>query len=137
MSAATAALLVAAAACASTEAAPLEPQACEALKTERMRLVADGAKADMDRGPEWAKANLAPDRLGKIERLIALDEQLSFRCGEQLTARPVLKEPPKPPQPDKPPAEKQAAKPAGDLMDGLMPSAIPPPKKKSKPPAPN
>lgn len=78
-------------------AAPLEPEACAALRSEHQGLVADGAKSDMDRGPEWAKANLAPERLGKIERLIAVQEQLSFRCGELLTARPLIKEPPKPP----------------------------------------
>src|SRR5690606_2874631 len=75
-------------------AAPLEPEACAALKAEHKTLVAEGAKSDMDRGPAWAKANLAPERLGKIERLIAVEEQLSFRCGELLTARPAMKEPP-------------------------------------------
>lgn len=77
-------------------AAPLDPEACTALKTEHTSLVAAGAKSDMSRGPEWAKANLAPDRLEKIKRLITIQEQLSFRCGEQLTARPQIKEPPKP-----------------------------------------
>jgi len=76
-------------------AAPLEPEACATLKSEHQSLVAAGAKSDMDRGPEWARANLSPERLGKIERLIAVQEQLSFRCGEQqLTARPAIKEPP-------------------------------------------
>ncbi|WP_171946458.1 hypothetical protein [Hyphomicrobium sp. CS1GBMeth3] len=77
-------------------AAPLDPEACTALKTEHTSLVAAGAKSDMSRGPEWAKTNLAPDRLDKIKRLIAVEEQLSFRCGEQLTARPQIKELPKP-----------------------------------------
>lgn len=77
-------------------AAPLGPEACATLKTEYDGLVASGAKSDMDRGPEWAKANLAPDRLGKIERLMTVGEQLSFRCGDQVTARPALKELPKP-----------------------------------------
>ncbi|MCC7251414.1 hypothetical protein [Hyphomicrobium sp.] len=77
-------------------AAPLEPEACAALKTEYQGLLAAGAKSDMDRGPGWAKANLSPERLGKIERLIAVQEQLSFRCGELLTARPVINEPPPP-----------------------------------------
>ena len=93
-------------------AAPLDPEACAALKTEHRDLVAAGAKSDMTRGPEWAKANLAPERLGKIERLIAVEEQLSFRCGEQLTARPQIKEPPKP-----------------DPAAGVA-SPIPPPKRK-------
>jgi hypothetical protein len=121
----------------SAVAAPLDPQACAALKTEYDGLVSAGVKSDMDRGPDWAKTNnLAPDRLGKIERLMALQEQLSFRCGEQLTARPNLKEPPKPPQPEKTAKDGKnaaAAAPTGDLLDSLMaPSNIPPPKKKSK-----
>jgi hypothetical protein len=77
-------------------AAPLDPETCANLKKEYDGLVAAGAKSDMDRGPEWAKANLAPDRLGRIERLIGVEEQLSFRCGDQLTARPALKELPRP-----------------------------------------
>lgn len=76
-------------------AAPLAPDVCASLKTEYQGLVADGAKADMDRGPEWAKTNLTPERLGKIERLITVEEQLSFRCEELLTARPIIKEAPK------------------------------------------
>jgi hypothetical protein len=101
-------------------AAPLDPEACTTLKTEYDSLVAGGAKSDMDRGPEWAKANLAPDRLGKIERLIAVGEQLSFRCGEQLTARPALKELPKP---------ETAATGDGKAGKGTL-SNIPPPKRK-------
>jgi hypothetical protein len=77
-------------------AAPLDPEACATLKSEYDGLVAGGAKSDKDRGPEWAKANLAPDRLGKVERLITVGEQLSFRCGQQVTANPVIKELPKP-----------------------------------------
>ncbi len=110
--------------------APLDPPACAALKTEYDGLVAAGAKADMDRGPEWAKTNLAPDRLGKIERLIAVEEQLSFRCSEQLTARPALKELPKPPAADQP--GQAGAKVTSEARDGGTPSNIPPPKRKNK-----
>jgi hypothetical protein len=90
------AALTIAAAPAAALAAPLDPEACAALKTEHASLVAAGAKSDMSRGPAWAKANLAPERLGRIERLITVEEQLSFRCGELLTARPQMKEPPQP-----------------------------------------
>jgi len=75
-------------------ASPLAPQACTALKTERQDLIASGAKSDMEKGPVWAKANLSSERLGKIERLIAVEEQLSFRCDDPVTARPQLKKPP-------------------------------------------
>lgn len=113
-------------------AAPLTPEACAALKQEYDGLVASGTKSDMDRGPDWAKANLAPERLGKIERLIAVEEQLSFRCGgDLLTARPIIKELPKP-EPDT--ASKDGGKADGaqaSMRDGT-PSNIPPPKKKKQ-----
>lgn len=102
------------------EAAPLEPEACSALKTELQGLLSAGAKSDMDRGPEWAKANLTPDKMAKIERLIAVEEQLSFRCGEQLTARPALKELPKP----------EGAPIAASVDGNGQPSRIPPPIRK-------
>lgn len=119
-------------------AAPLDAPACTALKTEYDGLVSGGAKADMERGATWAKTNLAPDKLQKIERLIALQEQLSFRCGEFLTARPLLKEPPKPPQEagadgkENKDGKKDTAKAAADSLDGATPSNIPPPKRKNK-----
>lgn len=115
-------------------AAPLAPDVCASLKTEYQGLVAGGAKSDMDRGPEWAKANLTPDRLGKIERLIAVEEQLSFRCGELLTAQPVIKEAPKIEDGglDKAVAGEVAG--PGEAAEGRprrgVPSNIPPPKRK-------
>jgi hypothetical protein len=60
----------------------LDKEACEALKAEQARLVEGGAKADMERGPEWGKANLAPDRLKRIERLLEVEEGLAFRCPQ-------------------------------------------------------
>lgn len=119
-------------------AGPLEPQACATLKSEHQDLVAAGAQSDMDRGPDWAKANLTPDRLQRVERLIALKEQLSFRCGVMLTARPNVKEPPPEPKEgaSKESAAKETANPGDDLIDalGLSPTPaakIPAPKKKS------
>jgi hypothetical protein len=63
-------------------AAPLEKEVCNGLKEEREQLVVTGAKADMERGPEWAKSNLALDRIRQIERLIDVEEQLAFRCPQ-------------------------------------------------------
>jgi hypothetical protein len=116
-------------------ASPLEPQACATLKTEHDSLVAAGAQSDMDRGPDWAKQNLTPERMGKIERLIAVKEQLSFRCGIQLTARPALKQPPPEVKDKDKPGGKQA-QPGDDLIDALGLSSIPPPKKKNAAAAP-
>lgn len=120
-------------------AAPLEPEACATLRTEHQSLVAGGAKSDMARGADWAKANLAPDRLAKIERLITVEEQLSFRCGELLTARPLIKERPKT-EGDRPDASAAGLDASGDdpatgpsASGGPArgtPSNIPPPKRK-------
>ena len=46
----------------------------------------------MAKGPEWAKANLGPEKLQQVQRLIEVEEQLLFRCQgkplvQLLTAR--------------------------------------------------
>ncbi len=58
----------------------LGKDACDALRTEQAGMVTAGIKTDMDKGPEWAKANMAPERLQQVARYIELEEQLSFRC---------------------------------------------------------
>lgn len=100
-------------------AAPLDPAECKSLKSEHEALLADGAKKDMAKGPEWAKTNLRADRLDKIARLITVEEKLSFRCGQMVTASPQLRKPP--------PEETAKAAPAGK---GL--SRIPLPIRKSE-----
>ncbi len=62
-------------------AVPLEGEACEQLQVRLDTLRNEGAAADMARGPEWARANLTPDRLQRIGALIEVEEQLNFRCG--------------------------------------------------------
>lgn len=63
----------------------LTPEACELLSAEQDKL--GGARADMQRGPEWARINLPPDRLARIRRLIEVEEQIAFRCrGSHLAA---------------------------------------------------
>ena len=43
----------------------------------------------MAKGAGWAKANLAPDKLQEVRRLIEVDEQLLFRCqGKPLVLLP-------------------------------------------------
>lgn len=73
-------------------AAPLTPAECKTLKSEHESLLAAGAKTDMAKGPDWAKKNLTADRLDKIARLITVEEKLSFRCGQLVTAAPRMKE---------------------------------------------
>jgi hypothetical protein len=106
-------------------AASLDPPTCDTLKMERAALVAAGIETDMTRGPEWGKTNLPPDRLKLVARMIEVDEQLSFRCGELTTARPSLKAP-------KP---VEAAVPAGQAAALASPSGDAAPVKKKKKPA--
>lgn len=61
-------------------AAPLDKEECAKLKGEQVLLEQGGVRASMGRGPEWAKANLAPDKLEQVRRIIEIDEQLLFRC---------------------------------------------------------
>lgn len=61
-------------------AAQLDKEACNALRSEEAVLVTSGIKSDMDKGPEWGKTNLTPERLQQVARFIELEEQLSFRC---------------------------------------------------------
>lgn len=79
----------------------LDKEACDGLRGEQSRLVAAGARRDMDRGPDWAKTNLAPDRLSNIRNLMGVEEQLIFRC-DSLRPQPQQTEtetaaPPAPP----------------------------------------
>lgn len=61
--------------------AQLDKDACAKLKSEQVLLEQGGTRASLGKGPEWGKANLAPDKIEQIRRLIEVDEQLLFRCG--------------------------------------------------------
>ena len=102
-----------------TRAAQLDKDACAKLKTEQAQLELGGMRGSMGRGPEWAKANLAQDKLEQIRRLIEVDEQLLFRCG----GRPLVL---LPSDPD--PA-------ARGEVEGKDGAKAPPPAKPAKPPA--
>ncbi len=64
-------------------AEPLDMATCGQLKGEQARMEHEGVRSSMAKGPEWAKANLAADKLAQIRRLIDLDEQLLFRCSSR------------------------------------------------------
>ena len=76
--AAVACLVALAAAIALAE--PLPKETCDGLREEQAKLIVDGAKAVMAEGVEAARAKGA-EALQMVERYIAVDEQLSFRCG--------------------------------------------------------
>jgi hypothetical protein len=96
-------------------ASPLDQETCSKLREEHAQLVNTGAKANMERGPDWAKANLPRDKINQIERLLVVEEQLAFRC----------------PQP-KPPLER-AENPQPAAAPGAAPSGSDQPKGASPP----
>jgi hypothetical protein len=61
-------------------ATPLDKDTCLKLKTEQEQLENAGVERDMEKGPAWAKANLAPEKLTQVKRFIELEEQILFRC---------------------------------------------------------
>ena len=64
-------------------AAPkLDKETCVQLKSEQATFIQSGILADVQRGPEWAKSNLAAERIREIELFITLDEQIKFGCRE-------------------------------------------------------
>src|SRR5262249_9652424 len=87
-----------------SRAAQLDKDACAKLKSEQVELEKDGVRGSLGRGPDWAKANLAPNKIEEVRRLIEVDEQLLFRCG----GRPLVA---LPSDPDAPPGEGPPGKP--------------------------
>jgi len=61
--------------------AQLGKEDCAKFKGEQELMEKAGVRSSMAKGAQWAKANLAPDQLDQVRRLIELDEQLLFRCG--------------------------------------------------------
>jgi hypothetical protein len=108
-------------------AAQLDKDACTKLKSEQVQLEKDGARGSLGRGPDWAKANLGPEKIEQVRRLIEVDEQLLFRCG----GRPLVV---LPSDPDAAPGEGATSKPA--RAPGTGPETRPPvPGKKAAVPA--
>src|SRR5665647_2527970 len=106
-------LLVAAvsvAAPAAVGAAKLDKAACSDLSNELTAVKATGVKADMERGPEWAKANMPAERLESVRRLMELEDQLQFRCGIRGNA-PKPADKPKAPGVNESPATNAAERP--------------------------
>lgn len=71
------------------EAARIDEAACVDFGSEITALKKQGIEGDIERGAEWGKANLSPERLRQIERYIFLDEKLTFRCPNVLAAAAV------------------------------------------------
>ena len=112
-------------------ATKLDNAACAALADERNAITATGVKADMERGPEWAKANMPPERLQSALRLLEVEDQLEFRCGRrgkpakpEQTAAPAT--PPAPTSGTQPAAVKNSAQ--DSAQDSTKAAEQPPPR---------
>ncbi|CAN1721774.1 Meckel syndrome type 1 protein [Hyphomicrobium sp. 1Nfss2.1] len=114
-------LLGAVAAAVPAAASKLDKDTCSGLAQEFTALTADGLKAEMERGPTWAFANMPSDRLRSARRLLEVEDQLEFRCGGR--GLPPRKKPRAP-----------AASPAGPTIDAR--SVPPAPKPGTGAPAP-
>lgn len=62
--------------------AKLDPDTCAQLRLEEIKFRQSGILNDINKGPDWAKANLPPDRLREVEHYIELDEQVQFGCRD-------------------------------------------------------
>jgi len=125
-----------------SQAAQLDKESCTKLKSEQVELEKEGARNNLGKGPDWAKANLAPEKIEHVRRLIEVDEQLLFRCG----GRPLVVLPSDPDavpgegaaeKPEKAPLDNKAKSPpdAGKKATAPLPKPIAP-APKSTPPAP-
>jgi hypothetical protein len=125
-----------------SQAAQLDKESCTKLKSEQVELEKEGARNNLGKGPDWAKANLAPEKIEHVRRLIEVDEELLFRCG----GRPLVVLPSDPDaapgegvveRPEKAPVDNKAKSPpdAGKKATAPLPKAIAPAPKTS-PPAP-
>jgi len=85
--------VVALAACTSgvvaAEDARIDEAACVAFGSEKAELDKTKVADDIEKGADWGKDNLAPERLIQIKRYIYLEERLTFRCPNVLAAAAV------------------------------------------------
>jgi hypothetical protein len=62
--------------------AKLDADTCTSLRLEQIKFRQSGVLDDLSKGAEWAKSNLAPDRLREIAHYLELDEQVKFGCRD-------------------------------------------------------
>ena len=61
-------------------AVPLDIETCDKLVQQEAELERAGARANLARGPQWAKTNLPQDKIEQVRQLIEIQEQVAFRC---------------------------------------------------------
>jgi hypothetical protein len=106
-------------------ATPLDQEACKKLYTERQGLAAQGVDKNLEKGPDWAKANLKVADIILVKRYLELYEQIKFRCEKVIAIiereepddendeETADKEPPKPERKDAATIEQVTPKEAG------------------------
>lgn len=62
-------------------AQPITKEACDTAQAEQQALVRAGIPDQVKKGPAWTEANLGSAKMKDVQRYIALQEQLLFRCG--------------------------------------------------------
>ena len=55
-------------------------EACKKLQLEKTTMESQGILADLEKGPQWAKANLPANRVKAILKYLSIYEQVQFRC---------------------------------------------------------
>jgi len=130
----------------------IDKDTCEQLKTEQEKFVQSGIMSDIEKGAQWGKTNLSPERLREVQHFIMLDEQLKFGCrivtltddakkaveaAKRIELNPNA-DPTKPPEPAqetaaKPPLARPSAEPARKAGDAKPPAPAKPVKKSTKP----
>ncbi|MFM1815455.1 MAG: hypothetical protein RLZ98_2150 [Pseudomonadota bacterium] len=88
----------------------LPVEQCHQLRLQKTALESVGTRQDMEKGVEWARQNISPDRLKRVLQYIDVQEQVLFRCP-----------PPPPPIPER--ADRE------DVVAAAMPA---PPSKKAR-----
>ncbi len=68
-------------------AEPLDPDACQRLRTEREALTVLGIDNYFERGADWVKSNLTAADLNLVKRYVNVFEQLKFRCPPETAAK--------------------------------------------------
>lgn len=113
----------------SARAAMLEAEECAKLKSEEAELTKAGVRGYLSRGPAWAKSNLDLNGVERVRRLIAVDEQIAFRCPRPPPPKPTVAQGEAPPAA----AKKGKAKSAKADPNAKAAAAPPPAEAAAKP----
>lgn len=71
------------------QAAASDVETCKSYEVEKAELSESGIQSDIEKGAEWGKTNLSPERLRQVRRFIYLEEQLTFRCPDVIATAAV------------------------------------------------